>query len=315
MAPPSMVIEGPSRPSPDRVEWRAIPARREDGVESERGPQRPILILGTGYTGHRIAALAMERGLAVLAGSRSPETRLRHLAPGCRVTFDLARPDTWAEVPERARVLWCFPAAPYEAVAAFAQAVGPRLSRLVVLGSTSAYDRGDGGRPSPDTWLDESSPINRALPRVQGEEYLRLTHGAVVLRVAGIYGPGRNPLDWIRAGRITDRNRSVNLIHVDDLADICLLALERAGSGEVYNASDGTPRRWGEICKVVQRRWGITPPPLRGGEDPGKRISNAKLRTELDYTFRYPDLYAALEELEKARSEEERGASHTPSGC
>ena len=79
----------------------------------------------------------------------------------------------------------------------------------------------------PPPWIDESAPIDLTKPRVQGEEYLRNEHGAIVLRVAGIYGPGRNPLDWIRQGRVGPSRKYVNLIHVEDLAAICLAALEK----------------------------------------------------------------------------------------
>ena len=124
---------------------------------------------------------------------------------------------------------------------------------------------------------------------------------AVLLRVAGIYGRGRNVLDWIRRGRITDVNRFVNLVHVEDLAGICLRALERARPGETYNVSDGRPRRWAEIYEVAAQRWSVYPPtPTARGEERGKHLSIAKLRAELDYTFQHPDLYEALDAIESS---------------
>ncbi len=123
---------------------------------------------------------------------------------------------------------------------------------------------------------------------MQGEEYLRKQHGAIVLRVAGIYGPGRNPLDWIRQGRVGPSRKYVNLIHVEDLAAICLLALEQGKPGEAYNVSDGQPHTWNEICVTAQQRWGVTAGAAKEDHSPGKRISNAKLRSELDYRFRHP---------------------------
>jgi nucleoside-diphosphate-sugar epimerase len=95
----------------------------------------------------------------------------------------------------------------------------------------------------------------------------------------------------------------VNIIHAEDLAAICLLALEHGKPGEVYNVSDGTPRTWNEVCAIAQQRWGVAAAPAKEDRSSGKRISNAKLRSELDYRFRHSDLYEALDLLESTRSQ------------
>jgi nucleoside-diphosphate-sugar epimerase len=146
----------------------------------------------------------------------------------------------------------------------------------------------------PPPWLDEIAPIDLSKPRVRGEEFLRTECSTVVLRVAGIYGPGRNPLNWIKTGRVTPSRKYVNLIHVDDLATICLAALERGAAGEAYNVSDGTPRTWNEIAHVAQARWGIAHAPEKDDAAPGKRIMTRKLQTELSVAIRHSDLYAEL---------------------
>jgi nucleoside-diphosphate-sugar epimerase len=211
--------------------------------------------------------------------------------------FDLARPNTWTSIPAGADLIWCFPAMPVELVRAFAKTLGAPPRRLVVLGSTSAYDGTDPSTVYPPPWIDESAPIDLCKPRVQGEEYLRKEHGAIVLRVAGIYGPGRNPLEWIRKGRVELSRRYVNLIHVEDLARICLLALESSTPGEVYNVSDGTPRTWADIGRVAQTRWGITAREAGNDNRPGKRIDTRKLTKELGVHIQHLDLFTALEEL------------------
>jgi nucleoside-diphosphate-sugar epimerase len=93
---------------------------------------------------------------------------------------------------------------------------------------------------------------------------------------------------------VSPSRKYVNLIHVEDLAAICLLALGTGKPGEAYNVSDGQPRTWHEICATAQQRWGIIAAAANQNSSPGKRISNAKLREELGYTFRHPDLYDAL---------------------
>lgn len=261
----------------------------------------PVVILGAGYTGRVIHALGQARGLRVLAGSRSPDEHLASLPASQRLRFDLARPQTWTNIPEQARIIWCFPAVPETLVQDFAEQVVPRISRLVVLGSTSAYEpppTHQAGAAAP--LIDETSPLNLALPRVRGEEWLRTHSQAIVLRSAGIYGPGRHVLDWIRQGRVAASPRYVNLVHAEDLACICLAALERGKAGETYNVSDGQPRQWAEIFRTARDRWGVESSGEKRKQEagPGKRISIAKLRTDLDYVFRHPDLYEALDAIE-----------------
>ena len=210
--------------------------------------------------------------------------------------FDLEQPSTWMNIPAGADLVWCFPATPLHQVEAFAGWLTAAARRLVVLGSTSAYEIGE-SQDYPPQWIDETAPIDLTKPRVQGEEFLRHTYGAIVLRVAGIYGPGRNPLNWIRQGRVGPSRKYVNLIHVEDLAAICLAAIEKGTPREAYNVSDGQPHTWSEICAMAEQRWGVTGTPAKEDHSPGKRISNAKVRTALGYTLRHPDLYEALQTL------------------
>lgn len=271
-------------------------------ARSQRGTLQDgaLVILGAGYTGRILYRKATEAGCPVVATSRRPEVHLAHMPPAARLTFDLVRRATWQSLPRDASFIWCFPATPLDHVQAFASDRLARVPRLIVLGSTSAYDVPASADAFAAPKLDEDAPLAVRSPRVQGEEHLRRHHGAIVLRVAGIYGPGRNVLQWIRQGRVTASPRYVNLVHVEDLAGICLAALERGTPGEVYNVSDGTPRRWSEICDEAQRRWRIMARPAGPDRRPGKRIVIEKLRTRIGYTFKYPDLYQALDEIEAA---------------
>jgi hypothetical protein len=259
---------------------------------------RPFAILGTGYTGRYIWQLAAQRSSPVLASSRQPEKHLADVQAESRIQFDLANPASWPTLPPDIDLIWTFPAAPLEQVEAWAVRYAHPPRRLVVLGSTSAYEVGGGHVEGRDSWIDETCPLNGHLPRVQGEEYLRRHHGAIVLRVAGIYGPCRNPVEWIRKGLVGPTDKFVNLIHVEDLAELCLLALETGQTGETYNVSDGQPRRWKDICAEVSRRWGIVSAKPASGSTPGKRILNRKLIDHFAYSLRHPNLYEALETLQ-----------------
>lgn len=258
----------------------------------------PIVILGSGYTGSFVAAALSSASRSFFATSRAPQRHLAHIPEAQRVRFDLARSETWPHLPRHADLLWCFPAAPLELVQQFAAAVPLASHRLVVLASASAYDVGDSA-DYPPPWIDETAPLDLTKPRVRGEEFLRKECGAIILRVAGIYGPGRNPLDWVRSGRVGPSRKYVNLIHVEDLAASCLAALDRGASGEIYNVSDGTPRTWEDICAVAQARWAITPPTASGPASLGKRLATEKLTQQLGVSIRHPDLQAELAHLER----------------
>jgi nucleoside-diphosphate-sugar epimerase len=244
--------------------------------------------------------MGMSQGRTAHATSRNPLSNLAGIPSEQRLRFDLEQPSTWPNLPPGADLIWCFPATPLEQVQAFTRTLDQPARRLIVLGSTSAYEASDHSPEYPPHWIDETAPIDLNKPRVQGEEYLRTYHGAIVLRVAGIYGPKRNPLDWIRSGRVEMSRKYVNLIHVEDLAAICLLALEKGKPGEAYNVSDGTPRTWNDICVTAQQRWGVTVAATTENRTSGKRISNAKLRADLGYALKYPDLYEALALIDSA---------------
>ena len=259
------------------------------------GPTIPLLILGGGYTGRIIYRQASLLKRPLLVSSRDPEKHLAGIPGEERIFFDLLQEKSWSLLPETADVIWTFPATPVDQVRKFGKQKGTIFRRLIVLGSTSAYP----ALPQfSEDLIDENMAPDKTIPRVAGEESLREEHGAIVLRAAGIYGPGRNPLDWVRQGRIGYISRLVNFIHVEDLAGISLLAIEKGEPGETYTVSDGTPRPWSEIIDVAEKRWGLSRPAPRTETSPGKKISNQKTVKKLLYQFRFPDLYVALDQLE-----------------
>ena len=266
-----------------------------------------LTILGSGYTAKFLLPLAEQHYAQVFATSRDPDRHLADLREKQRIWFDLAQPETWQLIPPATDLLWCFPAVPIELVRQFADAASLRTRRLVVLGSTSAYD----DCPSieyPPPWVDETATIDCAKPRVQGEELLRTHYRAIALRVSGIYGPRRSPINWIQTGRVTRSRKFVNLIHIEDLATTCLAALRQGKEGTIYNVSDGTPRTWDEICQTAERRWAVQSLVSPEPQSIGKRISNKQLCELLKadgVSLRYNDLYQALERIQEGTLNEE----------
>ncbi|MCS6294364.1 MAG: hypothetical protein H8J66_14935, partial [Nitrospira sp.] len=122
-------------------------------------PPKPLVILGSGYTARFLWPLIAGRSPKIFATSRAPEQHLSYVPPVQRLRFDLSQPGTWENIPRDADLLWCFPATPIDLVRQFTASLSGLDRRLVVLGSTSAYDLGD-SQEYPPPWIDETAPID-----------------------------------------------------------------------------------------------------------------------------------------------------------
>lgn len=237
-----------------------------------------ILILGCGYTGERIAALHQARGDAVTVTSRDPD-RQRHLRA---VGFSVRSTD--GPLPLVDRVYYTIPP----------QRDGEEDSRLrdmlhrlpppralSYFSTTGVY--GDVG----GEWVDEDSPLqpanDRSARRVDAEWQLRgwcAMHGTAltILRVAGIYGPGRLPLDRLADGKpVLDPQSSgySNRIHVDDLAPAAVLSADAhaGGMAEIFNVADGHPTSTAEYLDALAALTGQPRPPRIGWAEAEREFS------------------------------------------
>jgi nucleoside-diphosphate-sugar epimerase len=133
----------------------------------------------------------------------------------------------------------------------------------------------------------------------------------VILRVAGIYGPGRLPLARLREGTPVICPREAppsNRIHAQDLAEVCLAAATRAPAGRIYNVSDGRPSSMTEYFYTVADLAGLPRPPCvpyaqaEAELGPGmwaflsesRRLDSRRMLNELGITLRYPELADGL---------------------
>jgi len=189
--------------------------------------------------------------------------------------------------------------------------------RLVYISTTGVY--GDCG----GAWVDERWPLRplaeRSFRRLDAEQRLRAWSEAsggdlVILRVAGIYGPDRLPLARIKSRqplvRLEDAPWS-NRIHIDDLVEVCLAAMDRGPAGAVYNVCDGNPSTMTDYFFQIADRVGLPRPPqiplanADGQLSPGmlsymresRRLSNRRMCDELGLTLRYPTLASGLADL------------------
>ena len=176
------------------------------------------------------------------------------------------------------------------------------LQKYVYTSSTSVYGQTDG------SIVDEQSPTAPASEtgRILLEAELLLLEAArtekfpaVILRVSGIYGPERGHLfqQYLRgeASISGDPQRYISMIHRNDLAGIILAALERGQPGEIYNASDDEPVSQLQFFTWLSQTLNkplppmvAEPPPSRKRAITNKRISNARLKAQLGYQFKYP---------------------------
>src|SRR5206468_5173778 len=119
-------------------------------------------------------------------------------------------------------------------------------------------------------WVDESTPpqagLDRTRMRVAAEKAWTDTTGgdAAILRLAGIYGPGRNALVTLRAGtarRIVKPGQVFNRIHVDDVARVLAAAIDRDTGHSFYNVSDDEPAPPQDVVAHAAELLGLPVPP------------------------------------------------------
>jgi nucleoside-diphosphate-sugar epimerase len=125
-----------------------------------------------------------------------------------------------------------------------------------------------------------------------------------LFRLAGIYGPGRNPFDALRAGaarRIDKPDHAFSRIHVDDIAQVLMASIARPRPGAVYNVCDDEPAASADVIAHAAALLDRPMPPLvpfdaaelssmaRSFYDDNKRVSNALIKRELGIALRYPN--------------------------
>lgn len=291
------------------------------------------LILGCGYVGTRLARQCLTAGRPVTGVVLSEAGAARLTQAGVRpVRRDLAIDDLTDLPFAGADVFHLAPPPPRgredlhtrRLIAAFGPTAHPR--RVVYISTTGVYGDCRGG------WVDETRPVrpeaDRSRRRWDAEQSLRAWSRSsggelVVLRVAGIYGPGRLPLERLAAGTPMVRPEEApytNRIHVDDLVTACLAAMDRGRDGAVYNACDDTPSTMTAYFIAVADAARLPRPPLitkgeaaerlsegmRSYLAESRRVCNRRLRDELGVDLRYPSLADGLSALFDAAADRPR---------
>jgi nucleoside-diphosphate-sugar epimerase len=273
------------------------------------------LIVGCGDVGLRLAKRLLAQDRPVRANVRSHASAEALRAQGLDAeALDL---DQGHALPPASEVWWFAPPP--------AQGrTDPRLrgwldttpdARRIVYISTSGVYGDCGGR-----WIDEDEPLkpqtDRGQRRLDAENALRdfaARSGVqvVILRVPGIYGPGRLPHERLQRGLPVVREDEcpwTNRIHAEDLAEVALGAMTRGAAGAAYNVSDGNPTTMTDYFTRCARLLGLPEPPrvtlaearaqftpaMLSFLEESKRLVNRRMREELGVRLRYPDLATGL---------------------
>lgn len=284
-----------------------------------------ILILGLGYSAGFFARAALARGWEVTGTVRSAEKAAELSREGIRTLvfggFAVSSALAKAVAEADAVLVSVQPAEdgdPALGPLRAALMAAPNLRWIGYLSTIGVY--GDQG----GAWIDEAippAPTNaRTRQRVDIEEaWLQLGRDSSkpvqIFRLSGIYGPGRNAITKLRAGtanRLIKPGQVFNRIHVDDIAGVLMASLAKPRQGAIYNVTDDEPGPPQDVITFAAELTGLTPPPEIPFEQAklspmaasfygeSKRVSNALVKRELGYAFKYPTYQEALRALAKA---------------
>ena len=294
---------------------------------------RYLIAGASGYVGSRLAEQLLARGESVRGLVRDPDTDVVERLAGMGMVVwqgDVTQPEslvgvangveyvynlTSRSVLENGSVRRVFVDGNRNLIAACSRARTVRV--YVFAGNVAPY--GDQG----DAWLTEDAPVAPCYPlgdvMIEAEqaimELVRAHHfPAIILRVGTVYGPDRDFVDAVLSGTATligDGANFVARIHIDDLlAMLDGLAL-RGQPGAIYNVADDEPARAAVLYGEVRQRLGMVPPRLFskagalfsgldssvvGMASASARLSNARIKHDLDMTLRYPSFRTWLDQ-------------------
>jgi nucleoside-diphosphate-sugar epimerase len=233
------------------------------------------LVVGPGYTGGRVL-----EGLdgAIALGRSLPGDQRLDLDDNAELLTPL---------PADYSVVYPVPPAPNQAgddrLARFLGLLPHNPARIIYLSTTGVYGNRDGAL------VDEAAEPNpesrQSVRRLAAESLLQdwcdsRDTTPIILRVPGIYGPGRLGTERIRAATPVLREEDAgpgNRIHVDDLASCCIAALSSEVPAGIYNVGDGDTRTTTWFMNEVARQAGLPPPPTVTRKEAERTFSPMRL--------------------------------------
>jgi len=288
-------------------------------------PFKHIVIVGCGDIGQRVAKIWKNQGKSVFGLTRSEESlntlRQQHLHA---IPADLDNTESLSELNGRLSkesLLYYFAPPSVKGVEDtrmrnFLNAMtSENLPAQFIYISTSGVYGDQQGQ-----LINEQTPANPQVDRAKRRYHAELQlqkwakkHAVAltILRVGGIYGPGRLPLQRLK-DEIPMLHENLapltNRIHADDLAQVCVAAANKKAAGQIYNVSDGSNSNMTEYFNTIADACGLKRPPLVDWDEAEKTISkgmlsylkesrkmdNSKMIKELGITLKYPTLKDGL---------------------
>ncbi|OUD12579.1 SDR family oxidoreductase [Thioflexithrix psekupsensis] len=292
-----------------------------------------IFIVGCGYVGQRLAqhVFAQDDEVEVMALARSAQSHEQIQQMGIiSVPGDLDNRHWLSELPTDQTIVYYFAPPPSTGIedarlGHFLEALKTKQypDKIVLISTTSVY--GD----CAGAWITEQHPLNpqtdRARRRINAETRLLAWHEKThipisIIRVPGIYGPGRLPVARLEQGLpvlLEAESPYSNRIHVDDLVMACLLAGNSPDSG-LFHVSDGHPTTMTDYFYQVADVFGYPRPPAISRAEAQQQLSaemlsylaeskrlNIQLISEtLGYSPYYPHLADGLAQCREESEEE-----------
>lgn len=260
-----------------------------------------LFIFGMGYSSQWVAKAVRDRGGQVIGTTRDGRAESLDFADHDRVEKALA---------DATHILSSVPPLNESDPVLDRYGAAIRQSHARWIGyfsSTGVYGHTGGA------WVDESTTIGGGRRSARSTADLRwqsLGDAVSVLRLPGIYGPGRSPFERLAQGkahRIIKPGQVFSRIHVEDIASGVIAAM--AGAPGVYNLADDYPAPQNDVIAYAAALIGQTPPPLQTMEEAAlspaarafyaenRRIANGKAKRLLGWAPRYPDYRAGLRAL------------------
>jgi nucleoside-diphosphate-sugar epimerase len=276
------------------------------------------LIVGCGYLGTTLGKALLARGGEVWALRRDLDALMALERAGFYLfRADLTDPRSLDNLPQADAVVVCqaprrgetYKATYFDGTKNLVAALAPRKpDKLLLVSSTSVYSTAGG------EWVDEATqPLahphaskedNDNAHFLLGAEKAVLSSGipSMVLRLGGLYGPGRHRLRPLKEGKMSPSFSDsvyVNRIRVEDAVAGILLLLEKGKPGEIYLGVDDAPSTQNEFYSWVYDKLALPRPAVAGPDAPhgsNKRCSNAKMKA-LGFRPSFPSFREGYEPL------------------
>ena len=279
-----------------------------------------FFIFGFGYTANRVAQRLIQLGFDVIGTTRQKSKKaMTHSEKITLIDFEAA--DIEYYLSQTTHLLISIPPDAHVGdlvLSHYSELIKQHAAHIDWLGyfsSTGVYGDYQGN------WVDEGSicrPENASgILRLKAEKawfsYAESNQLSLhIFRLAGIYGPQRNPLERIISGKkhsVFKKGQVFSRIHVDDIVSVLLASIKKPHPLSTYNVADDEPAASHEIDAYVASLLKQSPLPLILFEEASlspreqefylsnRRVSNFKIKKELNIVLRYPSFREGLTQI------------------